>query len=174
VQPEPIPDEPEPGRLSALVDRHQGAIWRYLRALGARRDEAEDLTQETFLAATRHGPGVDAAHERVWLRGIARNQWLRSRQWWSRRRERTLADFTEQLWVERERDEGTGEETVRALRRCLERLRGRAREALDLHYRDGLAWDDVARRIGLQPNGLKTLVQRARRLLKECLERNQT
>src|SRR5262245_19700955 len=32
-----------------LIAKHQASIWRYLRALGCKPAEADDLTQETFL-----------------------------------------------------------------------------------------------------------------------------
>ena len=41
------------------------SVWRYLRALGAAPSEADDLAQETMLAALRTRPA-----------GIARHQWL--------------------------------------------------------------------------------------------------
>ena len=36
--------------LAELVREHQADVWRYLRYLGADGHDADDLTQETFLA----------------------------------------------------------------------------------------------------------------------------
>lgn len=36
--------------MAGLVRAHQAGVWRYLRFLGCHPDEADDLTQETFLA----------------------------------------------------------------------------------------------------------------------------
>ena len=36
--------------VARLVREHQAGVWRYLRVLGCPATEAEDLTQETFLA----------------------------------------------------------------------------------------------------------------------------
>ncbi|HEX7449919.1 MAG TPA: sigma factor, partial [Pirellulales bacterium] len=33
-----------------LIEEHQAGVWRYLRVLGCNAAEAEDLTQDTFLA----------------------------------------------------------------------------------------------------------------------------
>ncbi|MEO6379957.1 MAG: sigma factor, partial [Caulobacteraceae bacterium] len=37
--------------LSTLIDRHQQAVRAFLRRVAASRDDADDLAQETFLAA---------------------------------------------------------------------------------------------------------------------------
>jgi RNA polymerase sigma-70 factor (ECF subfamily) len=64
-----------------------------------------------------------------------------------------------------------GEELLARLFACLQQLHQRTRQALELHYRDGLGWTAVAAQIGLKPNGTKTLVQRARQALRTCIER---
>jgi len=157
-----------PNAHRIAVDSHT-TVWRYLRALGASATEADDLAQETMLAACQHR-GSDVDDDRAFLLGIARNQWLRSRRWWQRRREREIAAAVDQLWHATADHDG-GDELLDRLRGCLEQLQPRSREALDLHYRDGLDWNAVADRVGLKPNGVKTLAQRARSALRACIER---
>lgn len=149
---------------------HRFAIWRYLRALGARAAEADDLCQETMLVGCAAPLPDDPALARAFLRGVARNQWLRSRRWWQRRREREIAVAVDELWLATT-DHDAGEERIERLRACLRALPPRAAQALELHYRDGCDWDTVAAQIGLKPNGTKTLVQRTRHALRTCIER---
>lgn len=154
------------------ADTHRTAIWRYLRMLGASADEADDLTQETMLVGCSSNVPAEPGLLRAFLRGVAKNQWLRSRRWWQRRREREIAAAVDELWLATaECDEG--EELLDRLRQCLQRLQPRAQRALELHYRDGLGWSEVAAQIQLKPNGTKTLVQRARQALRDCIERRQ-
>ena len=58
VIPGSVPSKPESqsGRdgLSDWIDCQQLWLWRYLRFLGATSDVAEDLCQETLLAALHH------------------------------------------------------------------------------------------------------------------------
>lgn len=157
---------------SSAPAAQRAVVWRYLRALGASSGEADDLTQETLLAALRARP-MDEDRGQPYVLGIARNQWLRSRRFWQRRREREVAAAVDELWQATAASDG-GEELLERLRDCLTRLQPRAREALDLHYRDGLAWHEVAARVGLQPNGIKTLAQRTRQALRKCIERSRT
>ena len=98
------------------------------------------------------------------------NQWLRTRRFWHRRREREIAGAVEALWID-ETAADDGEERIEALRHCLAALAPRTRTALELHYRDGLSWPLAAARLQLRPNGIKTLVQRAREALRACIER---
>lgn len=164
------PLEIAPPTGAADVAHHRTAVWRYLRALGASPGEADDLVQETLLVACRSPLERDPGLARAFLRGVARNLWLRSRRWWRRRREREVAQAVDELWVATA-DGDAGAELVARLRECLGGLQARARHALELHYRDGLPWQLVASHVGLKVNGTKTLVQRARQALRSCIER---
>ena len=157
-----IPLAPQTG-----IERHRVALWRYLRMLGADAMEADDLAQETLLFGLQHALRDD---DRAFLRGVARNLGLRTRRWWQKRREREVAAAVEELWS-REVGADDGEELLARLLACLQQLQHRTRQALELHYRDGLDWAAVAAQIGLKPNGTKTLVQRARQALRTCIER---
>ncbi|MEO6597192.1 MAG: sigma-70 family RNA polymerase sigma factor [Planctomycetota bacterium] len=159
---------PEAPRNAA--ERCRTAIWRYLRALGADATEADDLTQETMLVGCTSDLPADDNAARAFLRGVARNMWLRSRRWWQRRREREVAVAVDELWLATA-DADQGEELLARLHNCLQQLQPRSKKALELHYRDGFGWNDVAAQIGLRPNGTKTLVQRARQALRTCIER---
>lgn len=156
--------------LAGVVHRQQAAVWRYLRYLGADPTEADDLAQETFLAVARsryerRGPGEEAAY----VRTVARNQLLMHR----RRERRSVVEVdlaaAEAVWAQRA--EGWDEQVV-AVRECVERLDGRARQAIDLAYREGAAREAVAERLGMKADGVKTLLRRTRELLRECVERS--
>ena len=171
MAPSPFPADPADAAADATAADQQLHVRRYLRALGANADEADDLAQETMLRAVQ-GHGPDHGEMRAFLRGIARNLWLQSCRWWHRRREREVAVAVDELWRQTAADDD-GDDLIRRLRDCLTRLQPRTREAMQLHYGEGLGWADVAARIDLQPNGIKTLAQRARKALRECIERGE-
>lgn len=66
--------------FGALVMRHQASVFRLAHLLTRRRDEAEDIFQQTFLSAWQH---VDRfrgdSSVRTWLLTIARNAALTRR-----------------------------------------------------------------------------------------------
>ncbi|OGO72700.1 MAG: hypothetical protein A3G84_05150 [Chloroflexi bacterium RIFCSPLOWO2_12_FULL_71_12] len=57
-----------------LLERHEREIFAYALRLTGRREDADDLYQETFLAAFRAWPPPRRDHERAWLYKIATNK----------------------------------------------------------------------------------------------------
>jgi DNA-directed RNA polymerase specialized sigma24 family protein len=105
----------------------------------------------------------------AFLRRAARLAWLVHCRG-NRRQARALADLAAQAW-QRECEPDDGDAFVDAVARCLPRLTPRTREALEAVYVDGTDRAAVASRLGLGDTGLKTLLQRARRALLECIRR---
>ena len=65
----------EPAKtFGELLERHEREIFAYALRLTGRRDDADDLYQETFLAAFRGWPPPRRDHERAWLYKIATNK----------------------------------------------------------------------------------------------------
>jgi RNA polymerase sigma-70 factor (ECF subfamily) len=157
--------------LADLVQQHQAGTWRYLRFLGADGAEAEDLLQETFLAVIRssfvyRSRGETAAY----LRQVARNQLLQARRRDGRQVNTVELRGAEQVWAEVAAEDGL-DEYLSALEVCLSRLKNRARQVVDLHYREGLGRAEIAARLQMKPEGVKTVLRRARQLLRLCVER---
>ena len=57
-----------------LLERHEREIFAYALRLTGDRDDADDVYQETFLAAFRGWPPPRRGHERAWLYRIATNK----------------------------------------------------------------------------------------------------
>jgi len=170
--------------LAALVKAHQAELFRYMRYLGADRAAAEDLVQETFLAAFRSDavpfrsdavPETDDDRTLArWLRGVARNLFLQH----CRRSRRTpvtvdaaALEQAETTWRGVFLRGGDGFDTVEALRRCLEGLSADQRRALDLRYAERRSRADMALVLAMTENGVKSLLRRLRARLAECVER---
>lgn len=157
--------------LAGLVREHQADLWRYLRYLGAAADDADDLTQETFLAMARapfelRSRGETAAY----LRTAARNQLLMLRRRQGRQIGTVELTAAEEVWAEATTNEGF-DEFLETLRICCKTLAGRARQAVDRFYRDGCSREQLAAELEISPDGVKTLLRRTRAGLKECIER---
>ena len=159
-----------PADLAALVRRHQLGLWRYLRALGAPADLAEDLLQETFLVAWRRlGEDRGDAAAAVFLRATARHLYLRRRRDQGRR-EQILVELADAAWA-RDGAADDGEAWLDALRGCVGALEGRARQVVQRFYGDGADRESVAAAMGMKATGVKTLLQRVRAALRDCIER---
>lgn len=156
--------------LAALVREHQANLWRYLRYLGADASEADDLVQETFLAVVRKP--FEQRCERstaAYLRTAARRQLLMSRRQQRRQLDSVQLDTAELVWSRMVDDDSRS--LIDSLQQCLESINGRASQALDLFYRDGLSRESLATQLGMKPDGVKTLLRRTRDALRDCIQR---
>ena len=163
------------GELETLVKAHQGGIFRYLRYLGARSAVAEDLVQETFLAAFRARRSPDLHDDRAtaaWLRAVARNLFLthcrRSRANPVKVTEAFL-EGAERVWASEFLRTGDGFDYVEALRACLETLSDKPRRTLALRYAEDRSRTEMAELLSMTENGVKSLLQRIRTSLAECV-----
>jgi RNA polymerase sigma-70 factor, ECF subfamily len=167
--------------LVKLIQTHQAGVWRYLRMLGCDASTADELTQETFLAVMQnpfddYHPAATAAY----LRKVARNLFIAGQ----RRHARGVPavelsvlelDAVDRAWSKWGRN-GNGEEDgfermLDALRSCLQSLGERARQALDLRFRDRQSRSSIASILGMSEDGAKNLLQRAKQQLRVCIER---
>jgi RNA polymerase sigma-70 factor (ECF subfamily) len=164
--------------LEALIRAHQAELFRYLRYLGAvDRAVAEDIVQETFLAAFRSpAPPLtdDVRRQAAWLRGIARNQFYaycrRSRRS-PVRADSDLLERAEALWADEFLRSGDGFDYVEALRHCLALCGTRQRRLLELRYTEGRSRAEMARLLQMTEDGIKSALQRIRALLADCIQR---
>jgi len=155
-----------------LIRQHQADVWRYLRFLGCGATEAEDLTQETFLAVLRtpfeqRSPGETAAY----MRRVARNQLLMLRRRAGREPAQAELAAAESVWGAAT-VEGRVDAQLAALEECLKTVVApRAREAVAMHYSDGASREAIAQALQMTADGVKTLLRRTRAALRECIER---
>jgi RNA polymerase sigma-70 factor (ECF subfamily) len=139
--------------------------------LGAAVEDADDLTQETFLAVARtpfelRSRGETAAY----LRTAARNQLLMLRRRQGREASTVELAAAEDVWAALT-PEGDSSVQMDALAACYESLNGRARDAIDRFYRRGESREEIATALEVTIDGVKSLLRRTRASLKECVER---
>ena len=159
----------------ALVREHQDAVRGYLVVTGCPADRVDDLCQDAFLSMLSSGfVHRSPAQTRAFLRKVARHLLIKmlereNRVW-------TVSDTAEldradRVWDEEVEERGGGRAYLDALRHCLEALRGRAGQVLELRYRAGLALAKIADELGLRESGVKSILVRARKSLRSCIER---
>ncbi|TXF11712.1 sigma-70 family RNA polymerase sigma factor [Pelomicrobium methylotrophicum] len=181
---------PEPDALAELLARcalrDEQALERLYRLTAPRlfslalrmlkrRDWAEDLLQDCYIAVWRHA--ADYRTERgqalAWMAAILRNRALD----WLRR-----LDPETPLDDESAAHEPVGDEPgplehvqssamVRALQECLERLQPGQRQAIAFAYYQGLTHEELASRLGEPLGTVKTWIRRGLEQLRRCLGR---
>lgn len=159
--------------MAGLVRTYQAGVWRYLRYLGADESLADDLTQETFLSVWKR-PFVDhgSAATNQYLRKVARNLFLMSLRKQKRLPTLERLELADEVW--QEFVGADSEPMLDALRECVESLNGRARQAIDLCYRDQRSRAEIGREMELSEDGVKSLLRRTRELLRRCVEQKRS
>ena len=168
-----------------LVEDRSGEIYGLLYRLTENREEARDLTQETFLRAFQSIANFRGeADLRTWIYRIAINQARNRWPWWRRRRR----DFTVSLDDAGDNDRQTLLATLRTdssrdpeqdalarerenvLRQALQALRRVYREAVILRDIEGFAYEEIAVALDISVGTVKSRLARGRQELRRKLE----
>lgn len=150
--------------FAQIVGLYQGRVFQFLYQLTRHRQDAEDLTQATFIKAFRHLSRFEAGRPLInWLLTIARNNALnhfRTVRPYDPVPEHLPADGLSPAGAAEEREQsGNLWERVRAV------LPARQFEVLWLRYGEELSVKETARVVGLTQTHVKILVFRARQTL---------
>jgi RNA polymerase sigma-70 factor (ECF subfamily) len=152
------------GAFARLVERHQAAVRGFLRrTLGGGWAEADDLAQETFLAAWGALRSLkDPDGLRAWLCGIA---WRKAR---DRIRSARRGAARDAAWLETiDLPAGISNEDRLALAAALAELTPEVRACVSLCRAEDWSHAEAASALGLPLGTVKSHVQRGRaRLLK--------
>ena len=155
--------------VERLFHLYHAPLVRYLTRRLGDRDWAEEVAQETFLRALRHGP---VSSERAWLFAVATNL-VRDEGRKQARRRRHLELLAEEARAEeaQEPEPTTLERAQEAAlaRKAVDALVERDRLAL-LMREEGLSYPEIAEALGLSVGSVGTTLARARRRLMESYE----
>jgi RNA polymerase sigma factor (sigma-70 family) len=153
--------------FNLLIDRHQQAVRGFLRRLLASTADADDIAQETFLAAWE---GVrdyrGGASVRSWLCAIAWRKAKTAQRSWLRRRARE-ADYQTETSFEGEL-QASAEDRL-AVRQALLTLPIEQRAAVALCLAQGFSHAEAAQTLGAPLGTVKSHVTRGRARLLEVL-----
>ena len=147
-----------------IVHHHHARVFNFLRQMTRHHQDAEDLTQQTFLKAHHHLARFDLRRPLInWLLTIARNTALNHfrdmKKWVEMPLEAASAEPTPARQAE-QKEQG---ENLWALARTL--LAPREFEVLWLRFAEDLSTRETASVVGLTETHVKVLVFRARQAL---------
>ena len=173
--PPPRPDSAAPRVLPVAIQELHHAVRGYIGRRVADAAAADDLTQDVFAKVVRQLPRVrDARRLTGWIFRIARNVVTDHY-----RRARATTPYNEEVHTDGEAATevvGREEEQLRQdlnhyVRRVIDGLAPAYRDALLLTEYEGLSQVELAARLGLSVSAAKSRVQRARRMVRETMER---
>jgi len=170
------------------VDRYGDVMLNFALARIDRREVAEDLVQETFLAAWRARNTFDGLSQRsTWLIGILRRKIADHFRAGGRgptavAAEQEVAEGTlfdvrgkwvhpPRRWMQTPDKAAEDAEFWLALADCLAGMPGHLAQAFQLREIGLANTDEICRLTGITPKNLSVRLHRARLLLRQCLER---
>jgi RNA polymerase sigma-70 factor (ECF subfamily) len=161
------------GAARLLMLRYGAEISRYCRERLREADLAEDVHQRVFIEACRDLPSFAGRSTlRTWLFRIARNRCLDAAK--SRRRQRSYLDLALPVEYadpgESPLDRLDEARVLAELSECLDCLGPHVRQALLLHYQQGLTFEEMTQLCGAKADTLRARVTRALPTLRACLE----
>lgn len=149
----------QPDALRALTERFQSEVFGLSMRLLTHRQDAEDVTQETFLRVFRSLRRWDAARPlRPWILGIAVN---RCRTWMSRRLRRPESvDYLHETAARDDTDDSV--ELAAEIRKALSTLRPDYQSVFVMFHEQGLPYEEIAEAHGRPVGTIKTWLHRTR------------
>jgi len=174
--------EDRKGALEEIYRRYHRPIFSYVVRNYLRKEQAEDIVQETFLRVYRGRKGYEpTAKFSVWLYRIARNLCIdESRRYWNRNVTRegdaALDDDqqspldlvqTGEADVRKKMDEATDLKTIH---NAINQLSPEQREVILLNKFQGLSYQEIGEIIGSNPESVKQKAYRAHLRLREILQ----
>jgi RNA polymerase sigma-70 factor (ECF subfamily) len=153
--------------IAELVAEHHAAVYRYAYRLTGAECDAEDLTQQTFLAAQVNlGQLRDAEHGRSWLYAILRNGYLKMRR---KRIPFTAASL--ELDIDGIPDELPEIAAVdpERLQMALDELPDEFKLPVLLFYYEGCSYREIAEKLATPPGTVMSRLSRAKAHLRSKL-----
>ena len=151
---------PDPLTFGELLERHEKEIFAYALRLVGDRDDADDVYQETFLAAFRAWPPPRRGQERAWLYRIATNKVIDRA-----RRAKHLVRLKDLRLAAPDRD-GVA---LADLAAAIKVLPAGQRAAFVLRKVEGLAYADVARALDCSEDAARQRVAEATKKVREAM-----
>ncbi len=154
-----------------LVDRHYRRVYHIARRMLGDPQAAEDIVQETFLAAFNHLPGFEArARFSTWITTIAMNRCRNHLRSAAVSRSAPLAIDPPAPAGASPEAEATARELGVHLERALASLSPEHREVIVLRDVEGLAYDAIAEALDVEAGTVKSRLHRAREAMRVLLE----
>lgn len=175
---------------STWLEEYGDYLFRFAMARVMRREVAEDLVQETLLAAYRARDSFEGrAKVKTWLTEILKNKIIDHRRKASRTSDREvgvedgheLDTYFNRLgiwnrmlsdWGRNPEEQLSSSEFFKVFRNCLGKLPEKSRSIFTMKLFDHLETEDICNEVGISTSNFWVMQHRTRHALRECLEKN--
>ncbi|MAM46444.1 MAG: sigma-70 family RNA polymerase sigma factor [Planctomycetota bacterium] len=161
-----------------LIERYQQAVYNICYYKSRNCFDAEDLTQDIFLAAFKALPNLkDINKFSSWLFGIAYN---RCHKWFHRERIKIVKfkeisrRLSQQQRMERLKSGQPGTQFAGdepEIAEFLHKLPTDVKDILKLKYLEGMSYDEISEKTGVKPHRIDYLIRKGKKLIRERWDR---
>ena len=159
-------------QFASLYEQYADDVLRMAYFYLADRHKAEDVCQDVFVKLYTHGKSIEPGREKAWLlrvtvnscRDLWRGAWLR----------RVVLGAPALEIIPAQDDEIEKREEKAELMRAVNKLPAAFREAVLLHYYQGLGIAEIAQMLDLPEGTISSRLSRARKKLEVLLKEEAT
>ncbi len=191
---DPPPTNPSKDDVTDWLTQHGDALFRYAMKRVGDRDMAEDLVQDTFVAALRSASDFEGRSQVLtWLVGILRHKIADQMRKLARQREREnkhredqsqsdvfhngqwrvgLKPWPNEIQGNNPSQSIENQEFWQVLESCREKLPQKLAAAFRMRDLEQLPMKEICDSLEITTSNLSVRLHRARLLLRECLEQN--
>jgi RNA polymerase sigma-70 factor (ECF subfamily) len=172
--------EDDQNAFAKLFDKYKGAILNFVFQYVRDMEIAQELTHESFIKAYRNRHRYDETYKfTTWLWTIARNTSL---DYLKKKKELLADDYSneeiEGSMIDQVPDEELHTEAAlisqaqrELVQNCMDKLKANQRKALALRVFSEESYDDIASIMEMSESAVKSLINRARTALIECVKK---
>ncbi|REJ82940.1 MAG: DUF1492 domain-containing protein [Bacteroidetes bacterium] len=174
--------------FESWVDEYSNLLFRYTLTRVSGRENAEDLVQETFIAAWRNRHNFrEEVSIKNWLFTILKSRIIDHYRKCARKPDLKHAELKDQYfnesghWAESAMPEPWNKSTDEALetaefmsvlKACKDKLKETQNAVFTMKHLDGMETDEICKELEITSSNYWVLMHRAKLQLRECLEKN--
>ena len=161
----------EEGNLEDLLIEEVKVVFKYLIKIGATKEDAEDIVQETLYKTLNNIDSVNHNKIRSWLFKVSINSYYSLYNKKQRQSNISLDDIENLMFITTSTEEQVlAIEKADGVRSALDQLKPSYRDLLVLKYLLGLSYKEIADTLDLPETQIKTYLYRARNKFRDIWE----
>ena len=160
--------------LIRLVNQYKNLVFSICLKMTGDYFVAEDITQETFISAFKHGNEIKEDTEKAWLARVATNKCID----WKREAARRNVPLPAEEMPERADDDSNNplscylcKDTEEKLLQACESLKSPYNEIVKLYFSKGLTAKEISEKTGTGLKTVQTQIYRAKDMLKQRIRK---
>ncbi|KJS22858.1 MAG: RNA polymerase subunit sigma-24 [Clostridiaceae bacterium BRH_c20a] len=157
--------------LEQLILEEVKLVYKYLKKMGASKEDTEDIVQETIYMTFKNIDSIDKNKIRAWLFKVAINNYYNL---YNKKKKQNNISFSDleylKIFNESTEDNVLIEEKRRYIEKALDLLKPSYKELLVFKYVMDLSYRDIASIFDMKEEKIKVYLYRARNKFKEIWE----